>query len=651
MNAPVTITLPTMRRDAQLRAASFNDADNTVEIVWTTGARVRRRSWYDGEYDEALEVTPKAVRLDRLNAGAPFLNTHASFDLADVIGSVVPGSAKIVGGKGVARVLLSDAPADADVVTKIRSGVIKNISVGYRIHAVVKEERDGDVPLHTVTDWEPLEVSAVPIPADAGAQIRAEGARTFPATITHRSKQEAKMPNPNTTTASNDAATLDAVRASNDVIEELATRCGMVAFGREHIAAGTPVEEFRRLLVTRLAEDDRRSGGHIAHVGTPIYATARDDSRETARAAAIENALLHRSDPLAFPLDERAGGRDFVGMPLLEIARHTLEARGVRTTGMGRVTLAGEALAQRSFGGLHTTSDFPAVLANVANKSLRASYEAAPQTFRPLVRIVTVPDFKEVSRTQLGEAPQFEKVNEHGEFKRGTMGEAAEKYRVETYGRVVSVTRQVIVNDDLGAFTRVPRAFGIQAAQLESDLVWSEILRNAAMGDNVALFHNSHANLLTAGAIGETTVSEARLKMSKQTGLDGKTVLNLSPEFLITPKALETAALKFVTTITPAKTEDVVPQALRTMTIISEPRLDTGIARYNLAGSASNYYFAANPATIDLIELAYLEGAQGVYTETRMGFDVDGVEIKARMDVGAKAIDWRGFSKNPYAGS
>ena len=54
----------------------------------------------------------------------------------------------------------------------------------------------------------------------------------------------------------------------------------------------------------------------------------------------------------------------------------------------------------------------------------------------------------------IAEAPQLLKVSEGGEFKRGTIAESKESYRIETYGRVVAITRQVLINDDLDAFTR-----------------------------------------------------------------------------------------------------------------------------------------------------------------------------------------------------
>lgn len=173
-----------LTRAAEMRPASFDEAQNTVEVVWTTGAAVRRYDWRSGRYyQEILEVSPKAVRLDRLNAGAPLLDTHDDSALAQVVGAVVPGSAKIADGVGIARVKLSSAAADADIVSKIRDGIIRNVSVGYAIHKVIKTDSDGDGADDEwrVVDWEPLELSAVPVPADAGAQFRSIGQDDSPA--------------------------------------------------------------------------------------------------------------------------------------------------------------------------------------------------------------------------------------------------------------------------------------------------------------------------------------------------------------------------------------------------------------------------------------------------------------------------------------
>lgn len=181
----VMLDLPLMRREAELRADTFNESDYTMDVCWTTGATGRRVTWADGVYDEELVVSADAVRLGRLNAGAPLLNTHASYDLGSVIGAVVPGSARLTNGIGMAKVQLSRAAGDADNVQKIRDRIIRNTSVGYIYHTVEKIERDGTVPLWRATDWEPYELSAVPIGFDPGAQFRSADIQTrlFPCRI------------------------------------------------------------------------------------------------------------------------------------------------------------------------------------------------------------------------------------------------------------------------------------------------------------------------------------------------------------------------------------------------------------------------------------------------------------------------------------
>jgi hypothetical protein len=178
------------------------------------------------------------------------------------------------------------------------------------------------------------------------------------------------------------------------------------------------------------------------------------DDHDAVHRAAIENALLHRHDPRGFELSE--AGRMYRGMTLLEMGGEYLARRGLNVRAGDKMERAGVLLGLATRSGMHTVSDFPFILANVANKTLRRAYQAAPRTFLPFVRIVSASDFKTISRVQLGDAPSLERVPESGEYKRGTVGEAREQYRVETFGKVVAVTRQVIVNDDLSAFTRLP---------------------------------------------------------------------------------------------------------------------------------------------------------------------------------------------------
>jgi hypothetical protein len=173
-------------------------------------------------------------------------------------------------------------------------------------------------------------------------------------------------------------------------------------------------------------------------------------------------------------------------------------------------------------------------------------------------------------------------------------------------------------------------------------VVWSIVTSNPAMHDGNALFSAAHKNLAgTDAALDVASLGKARTAMAKQTGLDGRTIINIRPAFLVVPAALElTAEQLLATSLVPAKSADVVPSSIRSLAVLAEPRLDP-------ASGAVPWYLFASPAAIDTIEYAYLEGQEGVYLETRVGFDVDGVEVKAHLDFGAKAIDWRGLWKNP----
>jgi hypothetical protein len=426
-------------------------------------------------------------------------------------------------------------------------------------------------------------------------------------------------------------AAQDAVRAERErstAIQALGKRFGQEELATRFVADGKSVDEFRTAVMDKLAASDD------AIRVIPHVKVGPQDETQTRRDGAV-TALLNRHAPQQFKLTEPA--KAFRGMTLLEVARDLLEAAGVSTRGMAR-----DEIARRAF---HSTSDFPYVLADVTNKTLRAAYDVYPQTFKPWTRQVNATDFKDQNRVQLGEAPQLEKVNEAGEFKRGTITEGREKYRIATYGKVVAITRQVIINDDLGAFTRIPGMFGTAIATLESDIVWAILTANANMADGNPLFHATHGNLISSGpgAPSVATVGATRTLMRKQKGLDGKTKLNVAPRYILVPSELETATEQLVAQITPAEAGKVTPQSMRSLTPIAEPRLSDA--------SATAWYLAADPMTsnVDTIEYAYLEGQEGAYMETRMGFDVDGMEIKCRLDFGAKAIDWRGLAKNPGA--
>jgi len=672
-----TIDLPALSREAQLRADTVNEVARTVEITWTTGATVRRNRIFQDAIDEELSVDPGAVRLERLNAGAPFLNTHRAGSLESVLGVVEPDSARIENGLGTATIRFSERADVEPVFRDIAAGIIRNVSVGYRVHRYDIEKRDGAPELWRAVDWEPLEISAVPIGADPGAQVRggeAQSETQNPCILTRQnasteiehieitkgndmpkskkatgsesndtvrnegayqtrtSEPNVQTPAPETRTAPDPDAIRTEERQRASEIMTLCRRHDLDGLAADLIGRGVTLDTARTEILDKIADADPLQGR--VHEPAPASARSNGDADTTYRDA-VAQALLHRHNPGAHELT--AAGRDFRGMSLIELARHALERQGQSTRGMSRLELAGEALGTRAAGAM-STSDFPAILANVANKTLRQAYSSSPRTFAAWARRATITDFKPVSRTQIAGAPDLEKVLESGEFKYGSIGEGKETYALATYGRIVAITRQVLINDDLDAFTRIPSAFGAAAADLESDIVYAILTQNPNMADNKALFHASHGNLGTAAGVTETALGEAYRKFGSQKGLEGR-LISILPSYIITPpgtRAIE--ARKQMTQTTPSATADVNTFAGR-LQVIEEPRLIP-------SSGTDPWFLAADPGRVDTIEYAYLDGQEGVYTETRTGFEVDGIEIKARHDFAAKAIDWRGLFKN-----
>ena len=686
-----TLELPALRRAADLLPATINPQERSIEVVWSTGARVRRQPLFGDPFDEELSMDPKSVHLERLNAGAPLLKLHDLQALESVIGSVVPGTARIEKGLGIARVSFSERDDVEPIWDDVMAGHIRAVSIGYQVHRYEVSQVANGPDVWRAVDWTPFEISAVPVGADPAAGFRSVEPllpctvnRSTPSTSTVVS-METRMEDPVIDTISpvnpvpqpasvsgvasptpqppptpspvpqienteaiariievpvytgpthEETADMIARAQANErervgTIYDLTARLGLErSMADDLVKRGTSLNDARKLILDKVAESSEEKR-IFPHVSVPIGGL---DEKVTRREAAV-NSLLHRYNPGMFSLSDAA--RDYRGMSLLELAREFLQASGTNVRGLSRDEIATRAL--------HTTSDFPEILANVTNKTLRQAYEAYPQTFKPFCRQVQTSDFRDITRVQMGEAPQLQKVSESGEFKRGTIGEAKERYRIETYGRVVGITRQVLINDDIDAFTRIPAMYGTAIATLESDVVWGVITANPVMGDGTALFHNSHKNMSSTGTVlSIASIAEGRTAMAKQTGLDKKTVLNVRPTFMLVPTALELTAEQLIAqNLVPARSGDVVPASIRSLQPISEPRLD--------AASTTAWYLVANPAQIDTIEYAYLEGQQGAYIETRNGFDVDGVEIKCRLDFGAKAIDWRGLYKNAGA--
>ena len=661
--------MPMLSRGAELVPTTFNDADNTVDVVWTVGGRVRRYDWYsDAPYEEELLVTPEAVDMARFDAGVvQVLDGHRTYGGVDaIIGIAI--RANIENGEGRATLRLSGRPEMAGVVADIKAGIIRAISFGYSVskYEITRaiDRTDGvNMPLYRAVAWQPYEISFVTVPADANASTRAQPTSGAPCEFVRSAavnpppliNQEPNMTpeeiaaqaaqraadlaatqsaaaaaQADTASAAATAAAAAAVQRSAD-ITDMCTRHGVGQLAAGLIRGGSTVDQSRAAVLEELARRDAAQGGH-----RNVQIQLVGDEQQT-RMQGMEEAIIHRVHSRSELTDN---GRQFRGMSLLEIGREFLQSRGIETRGMDKMRLASEMLQFRS--GMNSTSDFGALFANVANKRLRSAYDDNPGTYTQWARRApNAPDFKNISVVQLSGAPELLQTNEHGEFKYGTMKDGAETYAVVTHGRIVALTRQAIINDDLRGFDRLVSAFGNSARRLENRTVYSQLTGNAKMSDGVDLFHADHGNLAgAAAALSIEGLKAGRTAMRLQKGLQ-KEELNIMPNFLIVPASLEQVAYQLTSAnYVPAKQADINEFRAGGRTAVQpivEPILD-GI-------SALDWYLASDNGQIDTVEYCYLDGAEGPVIESQIGFDTDGISYKCRLDFAAKAVDFRGMYK------
>lgn len=689
------IKMPQLSMRAGFKPDSFDEESRTIEVVFSEGAKGKRYSYSIGEYNEELSMKKDHWRLERLNNGAPVLDNHERYKgLKGIIGVVE--SAKIIKGQGIATIRFSEREELQGIIKDIQSGVIRNVSIGYKVHEFKDVSKKNDsIPTLRAVDIEPFEISFVDIPFDMNSQSRSKSKETeYDCTIQENEEQsmnrnelikaacekrelgediinaliarEFDMDNleseidaeversqetstePEATTDEPETAertvetkpetnTIDeseieerAIKAERERVDQIDMAARALNIETEeiekHKKAGTSADEFRKLMIKAKADADAHNPTNNHNVEETSV-----DKREL-RLKGAEQSLLNRYNASKFEISDE--GKQFRHSSLIDMARTFLGAEGVDTVGMSANTIAERAM--------HSSSDFKNILANVANKSLRAAYSEGPQTFGFMTRSVVVNDFKEISRTQFGDAPALEKVNEHGEFKHGTISDSAEKYSLQTFGKIVALTRKTLVNDDLNAFTRIPEMFGRRARDLESELIWAIIGSNPQMADGNALFSAAHGNLAAGGDVGifdVDKVGKAREAMRLQTGLDGL-LIDVLPKHMVVPVSLETKAEQFLGATVPQLDDNVNPFKNK-LSPVSEPRLD----KYSQAA----WYMMASTDQLDMIEIARLAGEEGPMISSRDGFEVDGMQLKIRYDFAAKVLDWRGFYKNPGA--
>lgn len=650
--------LPAQQRRAPI--AAIDAAQRTIEVTWTTGASVRRRRYVGWDtavpYDETLVVSREAVDLERLNAGAPVVDSHNIYSTRAQV--AVVDRAWIEGSEGRAVLRFPSAGVDeaADRMWgMVADKIIRNLSVGYQINEVevTESERKGEVEQWRVTRWTPFELSFVTVPADPKAQTRSGETETYPAMISRaRAAQtpESTM-HPENPAAPDPAATrtdpvvtppaptpvppappaavpdIAGERARSAAIMDIGTRAGFDATAiRAAIEDGSTIDAFRIRAFDHMAGQADRSRTSSVQIV--------QDETETRRAA-MQEVLAYRLGP-ALPNrpEPSAAARQYMDYSVVDLAATRLGERRVPASFAGR-----EAILERAF---HSATDFPILFGGALNQALAGRYAQAQPTYRRLARQRTYVDFRDHIAIRTGDFPDLQPVNpDGGEIKAGTFGAKQEKTAVKAYAVRVGFTRQMLVNDSLGAIAQILSDRANAVTRYE-DRTFYLMAFGGANGDGPTLMEtgrqvfntNDKTKAAAGSAIDIAALSAGRKALRTRKTVDGAE-MELTGAIVVVGPAKETEAQQILAPIQAQQAGNVNPFSGTLQTVVTA-KIDD-----------NRWFMFASPEEAPVFEWGLLEGYSAPRMRWDQPFGVQGVSMSLEHDFGCGAIDYRGGWKNP----
>ena len=393
------------------------------------------------------------------------------------------------------------------------------------------------------------------------------------------------------------------------------------------------LEQIQSRLLTEVGKDITPANPAGAF---PAVATIHDET-DKKRDAAVQ-ALLVRSGVVTDAAARAAlASNPYRGDKLLDMAKASLARAGISTQGKSQMDVVAAAFTQG-------TSDFPVLLENTMNKALQMAYAKAALTWSRFCATGTVSDFRASNRYRTGSFGSLDAVNELGEFTNKSIPDGEKgSITASTKGNIINLSRQAIINDDLGAFVGLSNMLGRAAARTVEADVYALLALNSGlgpvMGDGSTLFHANHGNIGAAAAISMASIDLDRVLMASQLDVSKNDYLDLRPAVLLVPIGLGGTARS----INDAQYDPDTANKLQRPNfvnglyrdIVDTPRL-SGTRRYSFADATE----------APVLEVAFLDGAQDPYLEVKDGFDVDGAQYKVRLDYGVAAVDYRGATTN-----
>ncbi|WP_050749690.1 prohead protease/major capsid protein fusion protein [Selenomonas sp. oral taxon 149] len=612
------------RRDIYTNAIAIREKEDGGDVrqaELSLSSEEPCRRWFG---DEILSHDAEAIDLSRLQEIGVVLFNH---DRDRVIGRVLDVRLDEVTRKLRATIQFDEDEESERIYQKVCSGTLRGVSVGYAVDVWESVEAGAKSsngrftgPCEVATRWTPYELSIVSVPADATVGVGRSYVENGDGNMDEQKndidvkdqEREATQPAP---LVNAEAERQVAVAEERARVREIGTMCRQ--FGVDdvpYINNGMSVEAVRAAILDKLAQERKAQ---------PV--TVQIDEMDKFRAAATDGLAMRAGMAVE---NSAPGAEEFRGKRMMRLAAECVERElGKSTHAMDDETIVREALTG--------TGAFPGILSNVAHKSMAQAYQSAPTTYQFWTAQGSNSDFKDATRYRLSEADTLEKLNESGEFKAGGVTEGAAKTSIATYGRMFSLTRQVIINDDMGALQQLPAIYGAAARRMINKMVYKMLQGNPKV-EGAVLFHADHKNLC-AEDISIEGLAKMKAAMAKQKNIKGKEYLNIQPAFLICPVELEVQAAQLISSVVDPTKANATPNPFANkMTVISEPELE----------DAKAFYLAAAAGIAPTIEVTSLNGNLTPTMERAEQFDTLGIKWRIYMDVGVNLLDYRGIQKS-----
>ncbi len=613
------------------RSAEQGQTDSTLTFTFVSDDNAGMRyDWGSGEYyNEILDVN---------GANTSRLKTFFKDHVRNVDGALAKvTNTRVENGQLIGDVTFGSDVDSQRIYTKYAEGILTDVSIGYEIRDYkIEQGANNERDNVTVTSYEVFEVSAVGIGFDKGANKREEELNG--GDIDMNKKLQARLvelsANMERTAEENKELTgLMALRDSEELAraEELKTmkaenanllrQAGLQALAERH---GVDKTELQTYLddATKTTDMLRDAILEKRVETTPTIIPSQLDADTNMRMAIKDGLALRAGITVEKPHPDaeqyRYASLISIGNALLPENDRSMNPNTV---------------AERSL----LTGDFPLMLQSIGARVLTSEFEANTGSYKVWCKEVDVPDFRvmtDVTGSMGG--GRLAKVKENGDLVELGGKESAETWKIGSYGNTFILTREAMINDDLGTFTGLIAGFGEMAQRTANGIAYDVLQQkgdflNYKMGDGSGVFiagrNNSATDVLSSNAL-----SAGKLAMSKHLGLDGKTPLNIAPKFLIVPPALEVTALEILGAMNKLGADNTgVPNVNKSAYVLV---VDAEIS------SDTAWYLLAERRTI---KLGFLAGTNRSPVVKTNDSSISRTKLEGVFDIGGVVEDYKGM--------